>query len=396
MPSAIRSITHNRLPSIAQQLRELVAIPSISSNIAAMDTSNQPMLAILATWLEDLGFACELLPIPNHPHKANLLATLGTGSGGVVLAGHSDTVPFDENRWQHDPFSLKEADGRWYGLGATDMKGFFPVALAAASEFVDQKLDSPLMILATADEETSMSGARALVEQSRPQARYAIIGEPTGLRPIRAHKGILMESVRVQGVSGHSSNPALGNNALDTMHHVLGELIRFRQSLQQRYHSPLFEVNVPTLNLGHIHGGDNPNRICGHCELHFDLRPLPGMKVEDLQAEIYQRLRNIEIETGSPIALSSLAQPVPAFDQSEHCDLTQTAERLTGYRAETVAFATEAPFMQALGMEVVVLGPGSIDQAHQPNEYIDINQVDPAIEILKGLIHKYCVTPTKH
>lgn len=390
MPSAIRSTTFNRLPSIAQQLRELVAIPSISSNIATLDHNNRPMLEQLATWLEDLGFTCELLPIPCQPEKANLLATLGTGSGGLVLAGHSDTVPFDENRWEQDPFTLKEADNRWYGLGATDMKGFFPVALAAASEFANQELSAPLMILATADEETSMSGARALVEQSRPQARYAVIGEPTGLRPIRAHKGILMESVRVQGISGHSSNPALGNNALDTMHQVLGELIDFRQSLQQRYQSDLFEVNTPTLNLGHIHGGDNPNRICGHCELHFDLRPLPGMNVKDLHAEIHQRLQAIEEQTGSPIATSSLAQPVPAFDQVAHSDLIQTAERLTGYKSETVAFATEAPFMQSLGMETVVLGPGSIDQAHQPNEFIDIAQIDPAINILKGLIKKYC------
>src|SRR5690606_37299728 len=225
------------------------------------------------------GFEIEVLPIPGQPHKANLIATLGRGAGGLVLAGHTDTVPCDPDRWASDPFSLTERDGRLYGLGATDMKGFFPVALEAARRFDQSKLQQPLIILATADEESSMDGARLLAELGRPKARYAVVGEPTGMKPVRMHKGIMMERVRVQGLAGHSSNPALGNNALEAMHLVIADLLAFRSELQNRYRNPGFAVPVPTLNLGHIHGGDNPNRICGHCELQFDLRPLPGMQV---------------------------------------------------------------------------------------------------------------------
>lgn len=223
-----------------------------------------------------------------------------------MLSGHTDTVPCDPNRWQQDPFQLTEKEQRFYGLGTTDMKGFFPVVLAALEGLDLNKLQQPVMILATADEESSMCGARALAALGRPKARCAVIGEPTELKPIRMHKGIMMESVRVQGLAGHSSNPALGHNALDTMTQVLNELILFRSELQSRYQHAGFDINVPTLNLGCIHGGDNPNRICGACELHFDLRALPGMSNHDLHAEIEKRLQVIGDKNHTPISLTPL------------------------------------------------------------------------------------------
>ena len=159
------------------------------------------------------------------------------------------------------------------------MKSFLALALEASRELAGRRPERTLILLATADEETSMAGARALVEPELPRARHAIIGEPTGLRPVRMHKGILMESIRLQGHSGHSSDPSLGNSALEAMHTVIGTLLSWRNELQKNFRDPLFAVPVPTLNLGHIHGGDNPNRICAECELHIDLRPLPGMDV---------------------------------------------------------------------------------------------------------------------
>ena len=145
------------------------------------------------------------------------------GPGGLVLAGHTDTVPFDEGRWRSDPLGLSERDQRLYGLGSTDMKGFFPLAIAAAEAFRDTPLQQPLILLATADEESSMNGARALAAAGRPKARAAIIGEPTSLVPVRMHKGIMLEAVRVTGRPGHSSNPELGNSALEAMHAVMGD-----------------------------------------------------------------------------------------------------------------------------------------------------------------------------
>lgn len=373
------------------RLAQLVAVPSVSSPSVQWDMGNRGVIDVLANWCNDLGFATEIMPIPGRPEKANLIATLGSGPGGLVLAGHTDTVPYDENRWQHDPFRLTEQNDRLYGLGATDMKGFFPVALAAAEQFAKGQLQQPLIILATADEESSMDGARLLTELGRPKGRYAVVGEPTGLKPVRMHKGIMMESVRIQGLAGHSSNPALGRNAMEAMHLVIGDLLAFRSELQSRYNNPGFEVAIPTLNLGHIHGGDNPNRICGHCELHFDLRPLPGMQVTELREVIDRRFESIREITGTNIRCEALIGGVEPFEESADSALVQAVEKLTGHQAESVAFATEAAFMQQLGMETLVFGPGSIDQAHQPDEFIPLEQVQPAVDALTSLVQQFCV-----
>jgi acetylornithine deacetylase len=379
------------LKTYRKQLAQLVAVPSVSSPSPRWDMGNRGVIDLLANWLNDLGLATEVIPIPGKPEKANLIATLGSGPGGLVLAGHTDTVPYDENRWQHDPFRLTEHNDRLYGLGATDMKGFFPAVLAAARQFAGTALAQPLIVLATADEESSMDGARYLTELGKPKGRYAIIGEPTGLKPIRMHKGIMMEAVRIQGLAGHSSNPALGNNAIEAMHWVIADLLNFRRELQGKYHNPGFAVPVPTLNLGHIHGGDNPNRICGQCELHFDLRPLPGMHVTELRSIIDARLDPIRQATGTQIDCRALIGGVEPFEESLDSTLIQTMQTLTGEAAQSVAFATEAAFMQQLGMETVIFGPGSIDQAHQPDEFIPLAQVQPAIDALTALIKRFCV-----
>ena len=192
---------------------------------------NRPVIDALANWLEPLGFDVKVMPLKTQPHKANLIATLGTGTGGLVLAGHTDTVPCDDALWQSDPFALTERDNRLYGLGSADMKGFFAIAIEAIKPLLDSKLKAPVIILATADEESSMDGARALVKDDLLGARYAIVGEPTGLKPIYAHKGIMMESIVIEGRSGHSSNPLLGNNAMEAMHEVITELLTLRLSL---------------------------------------------------------------------------------------------------------------------------------------------------------------------
>jgi acetylornithine deacetylase len=372
-------------------MNELIAELSVSSTSARWDTGNRQVIDKLAGWLHTLGFQCEIMPLIGKRNKANLIATLGSGPGGLVLAGHTDTVPFDEQRWSVNPLALTEQDGKLFGLGATDMKGFFPIALAAAQDFLDHDLQQPLIILATADEESSMDGARQLAAQGTPKARYAVIGEPTGLKPIRMHKGMMMEAVTVQGRAGHSSNPALGNNALEAMHVVMTAILAFRAELQQRYQNPLFNVAVPTLNLGCIHGGDNPNRICGQCEMHFDLRALPGMNNDDLHAELERRLQPLAEQLKVNISLRALTNPIQPFEQPAASPLVKMAEQLTGHSSDAVAFATEAPFLRQLGMDTLVLGPGSIDQAHQPDEYMALDQVQPAVSIFKQLIGRFCL-----
>lgn len=378
-------------PGIREMLTRLISLPSVSSASSTWDQSNEAVVQTLAGWLRPLGFKTEVMPVPGAPGKFNLIATLGSGPGGLVLSGHTDTVPYDDKRWQSDPFTLTERDDRWYGLGTCDMKGFFALAIEAARELVHQPLKQPLIILATADEESSMNGARALAEAGRPKGRYAVIGEPTSLKPIRMHKGIMMERLVFQGQSGHSSNPALGRNALEGMHEAIGELLALRRDWQARFQNPSFEVQVPTLNLGCIHGGDNPNRICGRCELHFDLRPLPGMQMEELRQAILDRMQPLAQQRELQLEFSPLFDGVPPFETAADAELVRVCESLTGHQAEAVAFATEAPWLQRLGLETLVMGPGSIDQAHQPDEYLALSQVTPTVTVLRQLIKRFCL-----
>ncbi len=369
---------------------KLLRLPSVSSANAAIDMGNRNVVELLANIFGDLGFTCELMPLPNQPNKANLIATYGSGPGGLVLAGHTDTVPFDEALWSMNPLQLTEKDDRLYGLGSTDMKGFFALVHAAVQPMLDQKFKAPLIILATADEESSMEGARALVQQGRSLGRYALIGEPTGLKPINRHKGVLMERLQVQGQSGHSSNPALGKNALEAMHEIIAALLGFRTQLQQRFHDSHFAIDVPTLNLGVIHGGDNPNRICGHCALEFDVRMLPGMHSAEVRNDIRALIEPIACRHQVQFTYTPLFAGAEAF-ANDHSELLQVCEQLTGSSGQSVAFGTEAPFLQQLGLDTIVLGPGSINVAHQPDEYMALDQVQPCVHLLQSLIKRFCL-----
>ncbi|HUT40422.1 MAG TPA: acetylornithine deacetylase [Gammaproteobacteria bacterium] len=378
-------------PSLLDMIGGLIGTPSISCVDPALDQGNRAVIDLLAVWLESAGFVVEVMPLPGTPAKANLIATLGSGPGGLVLAGHTDTVPYDQGAWRFDPFRLTEADQRLYGLGTSDMKAFLALTIEACRGLRAAELHEPLVILATADEETSMSGARALVERQRPHARHAVIGEPTGLRPVRMHKGIFMERIRLHGHAGHSSNPALGNSALEAMHRVIGSILAWRDELQTRYNNPLFAVPVPTLNLGHIHGGDNPNRICADCELQLDLRPLPGMDVHELRGELHRHVTEALADSGIEIHFDALFEGIPAMETAAAAPIVRLAERLTGHTPEAVAFATEAPYLKQLGMDTIILGPGNIEQAHQPDEYLALDRLQPTVDLLRRMIKSVCI-----
>lgn len=380
-----------RLPKITEAISELVSQSSVSSVNPAFDQSNAGVIEKLESWFSSLGFHTETFEVPDHPGKFNLVATAGRGPDGLVLSGHSDTVPFDESGWSSSPFTLNEKDQRLYGLGSCDMKGFFGFVLEAVRDLDFKKLKKPLIIIATADEESSMCGAKALKPRYQQLGRHCIIGEPTELKPIRMHKGIFMEAIRLGGQSGHSSNPALGNNALEGMHDVITEIRQWRSQLQQRYQNPAFEITVPTLNLGHIHGGDNPNRICADCELHIDLRPLPGMAIDELRNELHHRLKHRIADSGLKLETVPLFDGIPAMETAADAAIVKAAEQMTGHKAQAVAFGTEGPYFNEMGMESIILGPGSINQAHQPDEYLALNQLKPGIQLLKDLVKKFCL-----
>ena len=378
-------------PTLISMIEKLIASPSVSSINPQWDQTNSGVVELLAGWCEALGFRVEIMPVPGHPGKSNLIASAGQWTKGLILSGHTDTVPFDDSRWNSDPFVLTRRDDRLYGLGTSDMKAFFALAIEAVRELDFSSLKQPLILLATADEESNMCGAQALVNAGRQLGRHVVIGEPTGLRPIRMHKGIAMETVRLIGRSGHSSNPALGVSALEGMHRVIGEIMTWRQEMQARYRNPMFEVEVPTLNLGHIHGGDNPNRICAECELQFDMRPLPGMELEDLRAELSGRLENLLADSGLTLQMESPFSGIAAMETPAAADIIKAAEELTGHPAGSVAFGTEGPYFRQLGMETLILGPGDIDQAHQPDEYLGLERIEPMVKLIRSLVRRFCI-----
>lgn len=380
------------LPAMPEMITELVKIPSVSSVDPKWDQSNAGVIDLLANWCEGASMRVERMPLAGTGKKANLLAAVGQGEGGLVLSGHTDTVPYDEGRWSSDPFKVTTVSDRLVGLGVADMKSFFAVALHALAEIPASSLTRPVILVATADEESTMAGAHALVHAGKPRARHAIIGEPTNLVPVRMHKGVIIESVTLRGQSGHSSDPSLGRNALEGMQRVMTALLQYRDELVRMHRNDRFAVPSPTMNLGAIHGGDSPNRICAECELRFDLRPLPGMDLAQLRTEIRSRVVAAVEGLGLETSWKGAHQGTPAFFTDAEADIVRAAAELTGAEPTSAMFGTEAPYMTQLGMQTVVLGPGDIAQAHQPNEYIRLDALPAAVRVIREMIQRFCVS----
>ncbi|CAH0527214.1 acetylornithine deacetylase [Vibrio hippocampi] len=376
-----------QLATFLDVYKGLISTPSISSTDPSWDLGNKAVIEKLAAWMTDLGFQVEVIEVESN--KYNMIAKMGEGEGGLILAGHSDTVPFDEGRWNFNPHDLTEANNRFYGLGTADMKGFFAFIYEAVKSIDWSKQSKPLYVLATCDEETTMLGARHFTQSAPFDPDYCIIGEPTSLVPIRGHKGHVANAIRVTGKSGHSSDPALGVNAIEIMHEVLFAMMKLRDRLIKEYHHPGFAIPGPTLNLGHIHGGDSANRICGCCELHYDVRPLPGISLDNLDNLLRDALQEVEAKWPGRLSITALHEPIPGYECDHQHPFVQGMESLCEQNSETVNYCTEAPFLQQL-CPTLVLGPGSIDQAHQPDEFLSLDFIDPTIKIIRKAIHQYC------
>lgn len=380
-------------------LTQLIAHRTISSGNPALDCGNREAVDDLANRLERAGFDCEIAAMPGREDKVNLVARLGpaerAADHGLVFAGHIDTVPYDDTGWDSDPFTLNERDGRVYGLGTCDMKGFIAIAAEVAAEYASQQLSAPVSLLISADEECGMDGARALLAAHREHGgrpgRYCVIGEPTNLVPIRQHKGILMETIETHGASGHSSNPALGANAIEAMAMALGAVRGLRDELAARQRIAGFPVPHATLNLGAISGGDNANRIPARCRLDIDMRFLPGMTIDALRRELRERVDAALAGSDCSVHFRALFEGTPAFETAAESPIVTACEQLAGAEAAAVDFATEGAFYNAMGMDSVILGPGDIAQAHQPNEFLALDRVEPMQRILHGLVERFCL-----
>lgn len=392
------------LPPVERMLSELVAVPSVSSVDARLDQSNRGVVDRLAGWSETLGarVTVEKVTGPLAAGRAdmwNLMASWGPDmpGRGLVLSGHTDTVPFDDRPaaqggWKSDPFAVTPVqDGAALaGLGTADMKGFFGVALDVMSRVSADRLRQPVTLLATADEESSMAGARALMDGGLPLGDWVVVGEPTGLVPIHKHKGIVKDRIVLRGSSGHSSDPRLGRSALEGMREVLNGIDAFRTEIQAKFRDVDFDPPEPTVNLGTIHGGDAPNRICAECELKIDIRLVPGMDSEAMRQDLRGRIAAIAGRLGLEVEFHEIFVE-PPFAAKVNSPLVSTAASLSGAEPACVCFGTEAPFFRAMDMDVVIWGPGDIRVAHRVDEFVERATLSRAGELLGGLLHRFCV-----
>lgn len=379
------------LPDPVAMIRQLIAAPSVSSPDARFDQSNRRVVDLVAEWAAALGFSVRIEALPGESGKVNLIAALGKGDDGLVLSGHTDTVPYDAERWTDDPFTLTERQGKLFGLGTADMKGFFAAALHAVARFEPSSLRRPITLLGTADEESTMDGARALAEAGERFGRYAIIGEPTGLQPVRKHKGVFYVQVSVHGKAGHASNPALGVNAIDGLQLILPALQTWRDHIGQRHRDDDFEVPTPTLNFGRVRGGDSPNRICAECTLDLDIRLLPGMEREAVTAELRDAVANALDGGAWGFDVRATGGHADAFSGPSEAAFSSAVETLCGCSAKTALFGTEAPYLAQLGLQTLVLGAGDIAVAHQPDEYVTIAAIERATDVYANLIQHFCI-----
>ena len=377
------------LPTFAERLREIVSLNSISSEEPELDQSNESVIRCLERWLRELGFDVTLIKVKEKPLKYDLLARLGEGDGGLLLSGHTDTVPADPASWKSDPLSLTETEDRYTGLGSIDMKGFFAFAADAAASFSGKKLREPLYILATSDEETTMNGAKAFMEQASIRPRAVIIGEPTSLTPVYKHKGYMAFRVIAHGRRAHSSNPAEGINAIEIMHRAIAGIMKFRDSLK-KFRSSDFKVPEPTLNIGIIRGGDSPNSVPDTCVMQFDVRPTELTPVDFIEKEVRKAIAQSAGEYSGSIEIEDLYPPLPAFGGGKDQPVVRKLAELSGNEPVTVGYATEAGLLSALTQNTVVFGAGIISNAHQPDEYLLKKEIEPMSRILREIISLIC------
>lgn len=381
----------SKLPSLLERIKQLIAIPSISSLDAKLDIGNHKVNLLLANWLDDLGFDIHIQQLDER--KSNLIATLNAnsdGTSGLVLSGHTDTVPVNDEIWSVNPFGSDIIDGKLYGLGSCDMKSFFSLIIETLASRDLKKIVKPIMILATADEETTMLGAKRFADLKMLTGGFALIGEPTNLKPIRMHKGVMMETITVHGKAGHASQPNLGENAIEGMNIIIQMLIEWRQKLQLNYKNANFEIGIPTLNFGSIHGGDCANRICESCVLSLDIRLLPGMEISMVREMLLEILDQGYVTEGIKTTHSTGFTGIPAFEMSRSDKFVQLMESITCSSSGSVSFGTEASYFQSLGLSTIIYGVGNISQAHQPNEYIQCKDFEVYNKNIGKLIDKIC------
>jgi len=364
-----------------QMLADLVRIDSVSSR------SNAEIVEYLERRCHELSMITRRFPYQDEHgiEKINLVAlTEDVAQVELALVGHTDTVPYDPH-WA-EATNLTERDGKLYGRGSCDTKGFIAAALTAVENV---KISKPLALIFTADEEIGLRGAKKLADAKPLRVRYSIVGEPTSLKPIRAGKGYSLAEVIVKGREAHSAYPALGASAVFRAARLITRLESIAEQLKQDQHDA-FDPPYTTLNIGLIHGGSAKNVLAGECRFTLEWRPIPSQPSERV-LELFRAAIDAEreIDPGLECEVDANRQDT-GFETAPDSLLIKLLENATGNASGTVAFGTEAAQMMTLGSEVVVIGPGDIREAHRTGEFVPIDELERCAEILRQSITQLC------
>lgn len=381
-------------PSLTDKdlLARLIAFDSTSAN------SNIPIA----------DFICDYLDCP-HVHiqrqvnddqtKVNLIARIGPQSNedraGLILSGHMDVVPATEPQWNTNPFQLIEHDGAWFGRGTCDMKGFLALAMNVFRSIDPASLKAPLMLIFTCDEEVGSIGAKHLAHNwpsDSPLPKSALIGEPTSLRAVRMHKGHLTLRITTRGKSAHSGSPHLGINAIEPAADIINALINLRKEFESR-RTPTSEffpqVPFPVLNIARITGGEAINIIPDHCSIDVGVRLLPG---DDSDLAIQQ----VRAAVGDTAELQVLNDNPPMLLDDENAPIHRAlCQLISQTQSHGVSYASDAGWLSRIGINCVLYGPGTIEVAHRPNEFVPIEEFNRAKQTVQQLVHHMCVIPTE-
>lgn len=375
-------------PRALELAQTLVRFNTVSAN------SNLELIHFIRDELARLGVKSRITFDPTRT-KANLFATLGEGKpAGVVLSGHTDTVPWDGQPWTVDPLGAVVKDGRLYGRGSADMKSFIALAVANAQAFLDSNAPFAVHFAFTHDEETGCFGVKELLADMRDagiRPVACIVGEPTSMVPAIAHKGVYRYRCCVRGKEAHSSLTPQSVNAIEMAAKVIGKVRGMAEGFEReepRYDG--FDVPFSTASVGQFHGGIADNVVPRDAEFRYEFRDLPTADARSMQREVVEYARSLEpamqkVAPGTGFTFDTICE-VPSFLGSADDDVTRLALRLAGEQRTTlVAFGTEAGLFKGAGIRTVVCGPGSIEQAHQPDEYVSLEQLARCEAFLRGL-----------
>ena len=377
--------------TVADTLKDLVAIDSVSQH------SNAEIISYLATRCEGAGFKVTCLPYidDNAVEKVNLVArTLVCDSQAdacatveLALVGHTDTVPYDP-AWI-EALRLTEKDGQLFGRGACDTKAFIAAALTATESIDLSMLKKPLALVFTADEEIGCLGAKRLA-QARPfSARYAIIGEPTSLQPMRAGKGYCVAEISVRGREAHSAYPQIGASAIFRAARLIGRIEQIAEELKHDQRAG-FDPPHTTVNVGLIEGGTAKNIIAGECRFTLEWRTIPGQASDYALNLVRQAAADLQRQDADFVYEIDAARADESFETRADSPLVQFLEESSGKESGTVAFGTEAPSLLDLGADAVVFGPSDIRVAHRTGEFVPIEQLNECVRILQQSIERFC------